>query len=125
MRREDEKMLHTSINGHSHLTIFYNMCMYTNMYNTLFYILKCFMPYDFLPFFLYFTLEIEHKKWKISKKVFPIIKKFPFQVHRHFRYNKNTQIEYTTSKFTIQWTALFTHTHSNIHTYVKKYKYIH
>ena len=69
MRREDEKMLHTSINGHSHLTIFYNMCMYTNMYNTLFYILKCFMPYDFLPFFLYFTLKRAQKVENIEKSI--------------------------------------------------------
>ena len=64
------KLLHTSINGHSHLTIsLYNMCMYTSMFNTLFYILKCFMPYDFLSFFLHFSLKIGRKKWKISKKV--------------------------------------------------------
>ena len=56
------------------------------------------------------------KSGKYRKK-FPIITKFPFQVHRHFRYNKNTQIEYTTSKFTIQWTAWSTHTHAYPHTY--------
>ena len=37
------------------------------------------MLYDFLPFFLYFTLEIGRKKWKISKEVFPIIKNSPFR----------------------------------------------
>ena len=77
------------------------MCMYASMYNTLFYILKCFMAYDFLPFFLHFPPKQDSKKVENIEKV-PHNQKFPFQVHRHIRYNKNTQIEYTTSKFTIQ-----------------------
>ena len=73
------------------------------MYNTLFYILKCFMPYYFLPFFSTLTP-------KVWKKSFPIITKFYFGFI--IIYTK-TQIEYTSAvfKFTIQWTeTIFTHT---------------
>ena len=108
------KLLHTSINGHSHLTIsLYNMCMYTSMFNTLFYILKCFMLYDFLPFFLHFSLKIGRKKWKISKKV-------PHNQNSPFRFI--VILDTKTHKLNILRLNLrFTgQLHQHIHTYTHK-----
>ena len=107
------KLLHTSINGHSHLTIsLYNMCMYTSMFNTLFYILKCFMPYDFLPFFLHFTLKIGRKKWKISKKV-------PHNQNSPFRFIVILDTTKTHKLNILRLNLRFTgQLHQHIHTYI-------
>ena len=104
-------MLHTSINGHSHLTIsFYNMCMYTSMFNTLFYILKCFMPYDFLPFFLHFSLLDTTKTHKLN--MLHLNLRFTGQLHQYIHTYKYIHSH-------IKYIVLKIYTQINTQTYIR------